>query len=94
VTERRGRRRIRPSYDVKEARGHWKLQEEALDRSLWRTRCGRDIGPLVRQTADGLCELKRPVNMDIQDYRSKTTVKIIIAKLCKNYIFKPIINGI
>jgi hypothetical protein len=90
VTERRGRRRIRTSYDVMEARGYWKLQEEALNRSLWRNRCGRGFGPLVRQTADGICELKKLVKSDVQNYRSKATVIIIITKLCKNYIFNVI----
>jgi len=26
------------------------LKEEALDRTLWRTRFGRDCGPVARQT--------------------------------------------
>jgi hypothetical protein len=69
VTGRRGRRRIRPLYDVKEARGYWKLQEEALYRSLWRNRCGRGFGPVVRKTADGVCELKKLLKSDVQDYR-------------------------
>jgi len=25
------------------------LKKEALDRALWRIRCGRDCGPVVRQ---------------------------------------------
>jgi len=37
--------------DLKEKRGYWKSKEEALDRTLWRTRFGRDYGPVVRQTA-------------------------------------------
>jgi hypothetical protein len=28
------------------------LKEEALDRTLWRTRFGRGYGPSVRQTAE------------------------------------------
>jgi hypothetical protein len=36
----------------KEKRGYWKLEEEALDRSLWRARFERDCGPVVRQTAE------------------------------------------
>jgi hypothetical protein len=38
VTERRGRRREKLLADLKERRGHWKLKEEALGRTLWRTR--------------------------------------------------------
>ena len=37
---------------VKEKRGYWKLKEEALDRTVWRTRCGRDYGRVVRQTTE------------------------------------------
>jgi hypothetical protein len=38
--------------DVKETRRDWKSKEEALDRTLWRTRFGRGYGPVVRQTAE------------------------------------------
>jgi hypothetical protein len=51
VTGRRGRRHKKPLGDVKETRGYWKLKEEALDRTLWRTRFGRGYGPVVRPTA-------------------------------------------
>jgi hypothetical protein len=34
---------------VKETRGCWKLKEEALDCTWWRTRLGRSYGALVRQ---------------------------------------------
>jgi hypothetical protein len=30
----------------------WKLKEEALDRTHWRTRFGRGYGPVVRQTTE------------------------------------------
>ena len=36
--------------DLKEKRRYWKLKEEALDRTLWRTRFRRGYGPVVRQT--------------------------------------------
>jgi hypothetical protein len=42
VTGRRGRRRRKLLDDLKE--------EEALDRTMWRARSGRDFGPVVRQT--------------------------------------------
>jgi len=32
-------------------RGTFELKDEALDRTMWRTRFGRDCGPVVRQTA-------------------------------------------
>jgi hypothetical protein len=48
VTGRRGRRHKQLLDDLKETRGYWKLKEEALDRSLSRTRSGRGCGPVVR----------------------------------------------
>jgi hypothetical protein len=38
--------------DFKEKRRYWKLKEEALDHTLWRTCFGRGYGPVVRQTAE------------------------------------------
>jgi hypothetical protein len=52
MTVRRGRRRKQLLYDLKEKRSYWKLKEEALDRTLWRTFFGRGYGPVVRQTAE------------------------------------------
>jgi hypothetical protein len=48
----RGRRRKQLLDDVKETRTYWKLKEEALDCTLWRTCCERGYGPVVRQTTD------------------------------------------
>jgi hypothetical protein len=50
VTERRGRRRRKLLDDLKKRRGYSHLKEEALDRTMWRARFGRDFGPVVRQT--------------------------------------------
>jgi hypothetical protein len=52
MTGRRGRRRKQLLDDLKEERRYWKLKEEALDRTLWRTRFGRGYGPVVRQTTE------------------------------------------
>jgi hypothetical protein len=52
MTERRGRRRKQLLDDLKEKRSYCKLKEEALDRTLWRTRFVRDYGPVVRQTTE------------------------------------------
>jgi hypothetical protein len=41
VTERQERRHKQLLDDVREKIGYWKLKEEAIDRSLRRTRCGR-----------------------------------------------------
>jgi hypothetical protein len=48
VTGRRGRRCKRLLDDLNETRGYWKFKEEALDRTMWRTRCRRDHGAVVR----------------------------------------------
>jgi hypothetical protein len=52
MTGRRGRRRKQLLDDLKEKKRYWKMKEEALDRTLWRTRFGRGYGPVVRQTAE------------------------------------------
>jgi hypothetical protein len=52
MTGRRGRRRKKLLDDLNEKRRYWKLKEEALDRTLWRTRFGRGYGPVVRQTTE------------------------------------------
>jgi hypothetical protein len=52
MTGRRDRRRKQLLDELKDKRRYWKLKEEALDRTLWRTRFGRGYGPVVRQTAE------------------------------------------
>jgi hypothetical protein len=52
ITGRRGRRRKQLLDDLKEKKRYWKLKEEALDLTLWRTRFGRGYGPVLRQTAE------------------------------------------
>ena len=52
VTGRRGRRRMKLLDDLKEKTGCCQLKEEALDRTMWRARFGRDFGPVVRQTTE------------------------------------------
>jgi hypothetical protein len=54
VSDRRERRRKQLLDDVREEMGYWKLKEEAIrvDRTLWRTRCGRGYEPVVRQTPE------------------------------------------
>jgi len=48
VRGRCGRRRRKLLGDLKERRGYPHLKEEALDRTMWRARFGRGIGPVVR----------------------------------------------
>jgi hypothetical protein len=52
VTGRRGRRLRKPLDDLKGRRGYCHLKEDALDRTMWRARFGRDFGPVVRQTTE------------------------------------------
>jgi hypothetical protein len=49
VTGRRGRKRRKLLDDLKERRAYCHLKEEALDRTIWRARFGRGLGPVVRQ---------------------------------------------
>jgi hypothetical protein len=44
VTGRGGRRRKQLLNDLKEKRIYWKLKDEALARTLWRTRFGIQYG--------------------------------------------------
>ena len=50
VTERRGRRHQKLLDDLEETTGCWKLKEESLCRSLWRTRSGRGCEPVVESS--------------------------------------------
>ena len=54
VTRRRGRGRGRKKLldDLKDRRGYYHLKEEALDRTMWRNRFGRGVGPVVRQITE------------------------------------------
>jgi hypothetical protein len=62
VMERTGTRK-QPLADFKENTGYWKLREESLDNPVWRTRCGRGCGPVVKETMERM--------------GSKTTVRYI-----------------
>jgi hypothetical protein len=55
VTERRGRRRKQLLDDFKEPRGCWKLKEEALDHTRWRTCFRTAYGTVVRQITECIC---------------------------------------
>ena len=51
MTGRRGRKLMQVLDDLQETRGQCKLNEEALDRTVWRTGYGSGCGTVVRQTA-------------------------------------------
>jgi hypothetical protein len=50
VAGRRRRRSKQVLDDLKEKEGYWKLEEVALDRTVWTTGIGRDDGHVVRET--------------------------------------------
>jgi hypothetical protein len=52
MTGRRGRRRKQLLDDPKENRRTWRLKEEALDHTLWRTCFGRGYRPVIRKTTE------------------------------------------
>jgi hypothetical protein len=52
VTRRRGRRRRKLADDLKDRRGYSYLNEEALDRTMWRNRFRGGFGPVVRQNIE------------------------------------------
>jgi hypothetical protein len=51
-----GRRRKQALGDLTEMSGYWKLKEESLHSTLWRSRFGRGYGPVVRQTTKWMNE--------------------------------------
>jgi hypothetical protein len=51
VTGRRGRRLKQLLDDLKEKTGYWKLKQEALNQTVWRTCFGKGNGSGERQTA-------------------------------------------
>ena len=59
----RGRRRKQLLDDLREMRGYLKLKEEALDRTLWRTRFGKGYGPEVIQTTKRENEYNNVANL-------------------------------
>jgi hypothetical protein len=65
VIGKRGRRRKKLLNDLKKRRGYSHLNEEALDRTMWRAGFGRGFGPVVRKTT------KR---INIMDYVLEDTV--------------------
>jgi hypothetical protein len=54
VTGRRKRGHKYLQDDLKDKSGYWKFKEEALDRTLWRTRFGRGYGTVVRLWNDNV----------------------------------------
>jgi hypothetical protein len=61
VTGRQGRRRMQLMDNFKEKRGYFKLNEEALDGTLRRTRFKRSYGTVLTQTTE-LMNKKKSIN--------------------------------
>ena len=59
MTRRQGRRRKKLLDDLKDRRGYSHLKQEALDRTVWRNRFGRGVGPVVRQITEWMNEYGR-----------------------------------
>jgi len=49
VRRTRERRSKQLLHGLEEKRGYWKLKEEALYRTMWRTRYGKGYGHVLRQ---------------------------------------------
>jgi len=76
VTERQRRRRKHLLYDRKENRGYRKLRNEALDRSLRRTRFGRGYGPVVWQKKEWInMQVDQQVNLHCSWMRGNILVE-------------------
>jgi hypothetical protein len=56
VTGRQKRRCKQLLDDFKETTGYWKLKEDAIDCTLWRTRFGWGYGLVVTQTTERKCK--------------------------------------
>ena len=74
MTGRRGRRCKQLLDDLKEMRGYWKLKEEALDRTVWRTGCGIGRGPVVRQTRECISAPRDYVHLHLRCLQCKITL--------------------
>jgi hypothetical protein len=56
VARRRGRRHKKLLDDLKDRRGYSHLNEEAIDRAMWRNRFGGGFGHVVRQNTEWMNE--------------------------------------
>jgi len=66
---KRGRRRKQLLDDLKE-KTYWKLKEEALDRTLWRTGFGKGYGAVARRTTESIKRyaIVTEIRLSLQDY--------------------------
>ena len=64
VTRRQGIRSKKLLDDLKDKRGYCELNEESLDRTIWRNRFARGFGPVVWQITDD-DDMEYAKNIDI-----------------------------
>jgi hypothetical protein len=81
--QRRRRRHKQLLGDLQELKRYWKLKEEALDRTLWRTHSGRHYIPVVRKTVEST---------------NHNPAKYLLKSVCSSskndeYIFTNLYNG-
>ena len=81
VTGRWGRRRNKLLDDLKEKRGHWKLKDEALDRSVEELAVEWGCGPVVRQTAERLTLL-----VDIKQLLLLLLTSVLVSVLSDRFV--------
>ena len=77
VTGRRGKRRRKLLYDLKERRRYSQLKEEALDRTMWRARFGRGFGPVVRQTTKWMNECQINIGQKVKTVKFEGLTSIL-----------------
>jgi len=70
-----GRRRKQLLKDLKSDRV-WKLKEEELERTPWRTRFGIDYGPVVKQTTNWTTLPTPPCSLKLLTVLSQSTASI------------------
>jgi hypothetical protein len=65
-------------YDLKETREYCKLQEEALDRTLWRTRFGRDYVPVTKHITEWMTDIQTLVHFNRSFKFTRSAARFLI----------------
>jgi hypothetical protein len=89
VMGRWGRRRKQLPKDLQENRGYWKLKEQALAHTLWRTRFGRGNGSLLTQTTKWIQDVRTKhnyCNQLVMSEKYQSVLKLSVTRAFKrNY---------
>jgi hypothetical protein len=70
VTVPRGRIRKQLLHNLKKMKEYWKLKDEALDRTLWRTRFRKGNGPFARQSIERINETLFSSSQELSHFRN------------------------